>query len=549
MKRLICLISLLVFATCVLTPAPGLADSSHARIVRLSLVQGDVRYSRQFHKDALDDTKAIWEPAPLNLPIREGFALATDGNARVEVEFENGAMAFLSGNTVIEFYDLSLDDGALITRLVLRQGSAIFYVHPARGDYFSVTGGDFSVQADGRSRFRLDNYDDGSMVSVEQGQVEVLHKKETKLLAKGESYSIDVNEGQNAILGRAPDYDDFDKWVSGRVDSVATATTYANNYVSSPAYTAGFADLYSYGNWYNMPGYGYCWQPFGAGLGWSPFAFGSWNYDPFLGWNFIGSAPWGWLPYHYGGWVFNPALGWVWAPVGFRFGEPLYYRPVTAVWVHSTNGVNGLVPLHPGDVHGKPPLNLNQGVYAVHGNTIAANTTALTAGDKWNVLNRPSRQVLSAVAANPAPAPTKVSRTILSGNSGSRAVTLSRDSSIVYDPATHRFVNNSEPTRTQVVEAAKTANGAVQLGKEPTTTGATSGSHAKPNVVSVPHSNVSRPSVAPPHPPSSSFGGSSSHGGATWGGATSGSTSSASSSGHSSGSSAGGHSGGGGGHH
>jgi uncharacterized membrane protein YgcG len=548
MKRLICLFCLLVFVSCVVAPAPGLADSGHARIVRLSLVQGDVRYSRQFHKDALDDTKAIWEPAPLNLPIREGFAVATDGNARAEVEFENGAMAFLSGNTVIEFYDLSLDDGALITRLILRQGSAIFYVHPARGDYFSVTGGDFSVQADGRSRFRLDNYDDGSMVSVEQGQVEVLHKKETKLLAKGESYSIDVNEGQNPILGRAPDYDAFDKWVSGRVDSVVTATTYANDYVSSPAYTAGFADLYSYGNWYNMPGYGYCWQPFGVGLGWSPFAFGSWNYDPFLGWNFIGSAPWGWLPYHYGGWVFNPALGWVWAPVGFRFGGPLYYRPVTAVWVHSTNGVNGLVPLHPGDLHGKPPLNLNQGVYAVHGNTIAANTIGVAAGDKWNVLNHPSHEILTSTAANPAPAPTKVSRTILSGNSGSRTVTLSRDSSIAYDPATHRFVNNGDPTRAQV-EAAKPANGAVHLGKESTTTAAVAGSNVRPNVAPVPHSNVSRPNVAPPHPPSSSYGGSSSHGSATWGGTSSGSTSSASSSGHSSGSSAGGHSGGGGGHH
>ena len=145
------------------------ADSSHARIVRLSLVQGDVRFAHEFHKDSLDDAKAAWEIAPLNLPIREGYALATDANGRAEVEFENGAMAFLSANTVIEFYDLSLDDGARITRLILRQGSAIFYVHPAKDDYFSVTGGDFSVEANGRSRFRLDNFDDGSNVERRVG--------------------------------------------------------------------------------------------------------------------------------------------------------------------------------------------------------------------------------------------------------------------------------------------------------------------------------------------------------------------------------------------
>src|SRR5216684_8331487 len=119
------------------------ADSSHARIIRLSLVQGDVRFARDVHGDPLTSDKATWEAAALNLPIRQGYSLATD-NGRAEVEFENGAMAFLGPNTVVEFYDLSLRDGARITRLVLRQGSASFYVHPATGDYFSVTGGDFT---------------------------------------------------------------------------------------------------------------------------------------------------------------------------------------------------------------------------------------------------------------------------------------------------------------------------------------------------------------------------------------------------------------------
>ncbi len=117
---------------CAFVPSPTWADSSHARIVRLSLVQGDVRFASEYHKDSLTDSEAAWEVAPLNLPIRQGYAVATDNNGRAEIEFENGAMVFLSSNTPIEFYDLSLDDGARITRLVLRQGSAIFYVHPAK---------------------------------------------------------------------------------------------------------------------------------------------------------------------------------------------------------------------------------------------------------------------------------------------------------------------------------------------------------------------------------------------------------------------------------
>ena len=71
------------------------------------------------------------EGATLNLPIRQGYVLATD-HGRAEVEFENGAMAFLAENTVLEFYDLSLEDGAKTTRLVLRQGKC--RDQAARGD-------------------------------------------------------------------------------------------------------------------------------------------------------------------------------------------------------------------------------------------------------------------------------------------------------------------------------------------------------------------------------------------------------------------------------
>src|SRR5271156_5903532 len=172
---------------------PANADSSHARVIRLSLVQGDVRFTREAHGDPLADQKAQWETAQANLPIRQGYVIATD-NGRAEVEFENGAMAFLSENTVLEFFDLSLDDGARTTRLVLRQGSASFYVNPANDDYFSVTGGDFTVEANGKNSFRLDNFDDGSTVNVTAGNIAVVRKDHTTALTKGQSLSISATD-------------------------------------------------------------------------------------------------------------------------------------------------------------------------------------------------------------------------------------------------------------------------------------------------------------------------------------------------------------------
>ncbi len=495
-----------------LTTAPALADASHARIVRLSLVQGDVRFTHEFHKDSLDDSKAVWEIAPMNLPIREGYAVGTDANGRAEVEFENGAMAFLSANTVMEFYDLSLDSGARITRLILRQGSAIFYVHPAEGDYFSVTGGDFSVEASGRTRFRLDNYDDGSNVSVELGKVNVLREKASKALEKGQSYSVNIRNGGTPLVARSGEDDDFDKWVSGRIDSVATATTYTSQYVNSPDYTSGFADLYNYGSFYNVAGYGYGWQPYGAGFGWNPFGFGNWYFDTFYGWNFIGSAPWGWLPYHYGGWIFSPAYGWLWTPTGFASGAPLSYHPITAVWVR--NGTTtGLVPLNPADVHGKTPINLAEGIYTVRGNTLEATPTTAAAGEKWSVVKNPPRGALSAASLEPAAQPLRVSRTILSGNSGSRPVTLSRDSSIVYDATQHRFVNGNS-ARKAVTEEAKESDAGSGPVEKSSVARAPNG-NASPPPVSRGANMPSRPHISPPSPPSSSHGSSSS---ALWGG-------------------------------
>jgi hypothetical protein len=186
------------------------------------------------------------------------------------------------------------------------------------------------------------------------------------------------------------------------------------------------------------------------------------------------------------------------------------------------------VPLNPGDSRGKPPLNLNQGIYALRGNSVEG--TAVPAGDeKWSVVAHPQRDVFTASAAAPTPAPTRVSRTILAGDSGSRAVTLSRDSSIVYDPGQHRFVNSSDPAKTPVeAEKADAAVNASEPEKDAAKPATAARSTAKPAGV---RTTAARPSITPPNPPASAH---SSHasGGAIWEGAnstTAGSTSQTSS--------------------
>jgi hypothetical protein len=515
------------------------ADSSHARIIRLSLVQGDVRFARDVKGDPLTSDKANWEGATLNLPIRQGYVLATD-NGRAEVEFENGAMAFLAENTVLEFYDLSLEDGAKTTRLVLRQGTASFYVNPGSGDYFSVTGGDFTAEADGRAQFRLDNFDDGSVVDVTKGRVNVLRKDKTTLLVKGQSLSMRAGDNNSTEIARLPDSDDFDRWVSGREEAVVTATTAGQQYVNSGYYSSGIADLYTYGSWYPVSGYGNCWRPYGVGMGWSPFASGSWFSDPWYGWAFVGSQPWGWLPYHYGGWVFEPGFGWLWSPgLGFGgFNGFAPFRPVTGVFIRSKTGLLGVVPVHPLDAKGKEPINLAKGVFPVAGGAVSQ-TAVAGSGQSWKVMKAPPRESLTNTALVASTAPARVSRTIVGAGSAARVVTLDRGSSIAYDAREHRFVNGAvaaQSTSAPAKDAAKTETtgevGGAGAGRTAASSRATSGVGSNMRMPANNARSVAPPSRAMAPPPArawSGMGGSAgrggwSQGGPSQGGASRGST-------------------------
>src|ERR1700729_746096 len=77
------------------------ADASHIRIIRISYVQGDVRFARDVKGDPLAGSENItWENAELNLPVRQGFVISTE-KGRAEAEFENGPLGPLGRNTIL----------------------------------------------------------------------------------------------------------------------------------------------------------------------------------------------------------------------------------------------------------------------------------------------------------------------------------------------------------------------------------------------------------------------------------------------------------------
>ncbi len=76
-----------------------------------------------------------------------------------------------------------------------------------------------------------------------------------------------------------------------------------------------YADLSPYGQWVDLAGYGWCWQPAAAANAhWQPYCdAGHWAYTD-SGWFWQSDYDWGWAPFHYGRWLHHEQCGWVWFP-------------------------------------------------------------------------------------------------------------------------------------------------------------------------------------------------------------------------------------------
>ena len=102
-------------------------------------------------------------------------------------------------------------------------------------------------------------------------------------------------------------------------------------------------DMYNYlspyGNWINLPPYGYVWTPRNMGYRWRPYNNGHWVSTDY-GWTWISHEEWGSIPFHYGRWGYDDYFGWFWVP-GTVWG------PAWVSWRWSNQYV-GWAPLPPG---------------------------------------------------------------------------------------------------------------------------------------------------------------------------------------------------------
>ena len=417
------------------------ALQTYDQIVRLSLVEGDVRVSRG--KEGEHATGSEWGKAAVNVPIQSGFSLVT-GTGRAEIEFEDASTVYLGDNSVLTFNELSATGGVPYTELTLVSGTATLHVQPTfPGEEFTLDTptARFSAHYGGKAFMRINSdLDAVAITPLEGSNISVAIAAAKKPIAgQTVTYYADhkvvsgVSSGPNAFA-------EWDEWTAKRVAAraVLVAAVMKDSGLASPI--PGLAEMDGQGTFFDCAPYGTCWEPTG---GWgqraadtgqtesqqvsepslrqstspvrllrvsqtlqstSPNGILRTEYDddlfpclpgqvrrlisrdPLTGQdtvlqtNYLGGRSYSWAVCHTGNWIHH-GHRYAWVAGTHRH----HHCPVR--WVNYGRS-KAFVPIHPHDVAGKPPINLKYGVFETSGKKgESVERVAFDPGTQVKVLN------------------------------------------------------------------------------------------------------------------------------------------------------------------
>jgi uncharacterized protein DUF6600/FecR-like protein len=307
--------SLLPILISILSALPALADS-HVRIVRLSLVEGNVK---------VDRGTGQFEKAIVNLPITQGIKVRTSDDGRAEVEFEDGSTLRLTPETTVEFPQLSLrDSGTKVSTAEVSRGTAYVDFTGTKSNELALEFGQEKIVFTQASHARIGVDERGATLAVFKGELSVEGPSGAADVKKNQSADFDFSNNDRFTLAKKIQQEPEDNW--DKQQDQYHQQYASKSYNSYSPYAYGTNDLAYYGNFFNAPGYGMLWQPYFVGAGWDPFMDGAWAFYPGFGFGWVSAYPWGWTPYHYGTWLFLPGYGWAWQPGGVWM--PMYTQVV-----------------------------------------------------------------------------------------------------------------------------------------------------------------------------------------------------------------------------
>ena len=269
-----------------------------------------------------------WEEFSSNSPIPPRSRVSVPDGSEAELQFHGGQFVLLTSGTDLEVRDLQ--EGKSVFRL--RAGEIRFDLPP--DDFAPVSvrvpgGAVAQFPIPGRQWLTVTDSDETRLVVRRGSAVVTVEGDEHRLRA-----------GQEAVIGRDVAVGQY----RGGADESAEPPPPSEAEAQGDAPPVVVNELQEYGEWVNVPTYGYVWRPRVA-VGWSPYVYGRWAWISPYGWTWVSNEPWGWYPYRCGYWLTDPVFGWIWSPfnafvsVDFFFGSNrfrhhnVFFRPATVRFV------------------------------------------------------------------------------------------------------------------------------------------------------------------------------------------------------------------------
>jgi hypothetical protein len=358
-------------------------EATYPQIVRISYMEGDVRIARATVNEKSD--KPAWETAVMNLPLSEGDSVVTGKDGRAEIEFEDASTMYVGENSVLNCIDLHTTGGVPHTELALVSGTLTTHLDSLMGGetfLIRTPTENLFTRYPQQSDLRITSYLDGMAVTtLRSGVLNLLGSNRVDLIT---GQTLFISEGRRATTpeaaGKTQDFAAFDAWVADRYAARSSASTEVMKEAGLQKPLPGLADMKGKGHFFECPPYGMCWEPdapqarpvlaagptppqtpksarpsAGGPTAGTPAYGNQWfpcmaQWYPGMTWPGAYAAGYPWALCHSGDWIpYNDGYAWV------ASGRRHHHCPVR--WVKIGGGGRVLLPLHPKDVQGKPPIN------------------------------------------------------------------------------------------------------------------------------------------------------------------------------------------------
>ena len=245
--------------------------------------------------------------ASVNAPLVPGDYVATGSGSNAEVQFDGVSMLRLAGNTQVRI--VNLNPGS--REVQLAAGTAELAQLQGANGSSQIDTPALTVRPNQTGDYRVSVLGNGeTLVTVRSGSATVSTANGSQTLTPGSTL---VAYGSSANLQNAIAFDSFDQFNAARDQAVVNA--YNSNPYLSPQ-LAGYSNFANYGQWQNVPGYGYAWAPNNQSqTNFAPYQNGQWVWEPGYGYTWVDNAPYGYATSHYGSWFNNANYGgWLWQP-------------------------------------------------------------------------------------------------------------------------------------------------------------------------------------------------------------------------------------------